>query len=116
MPIYEYRCNDCGKISEFLLIKTDETFIPQCKRCKSKKMSRVLSKVRVIRSEESRMESLADPSKWSGLDEKDPKSMAKWMKRMGKEMGEEMGEDVDAMVDEGMEEEMASKPDEEIED
>jgi putative FmdB family regulatory protein len=116
MPIYEYRCNDCGKISEFLLIKTDETFIPQCKRCKSKKMSRVLSKVRVIRSEESRMESLADPSKWSGLDEKDPKSMAKWMKRMGKEMGEEMGEDVDAMVDEGMEEEMASKSDEEIED
>jgi len=116
MPIYEYRCNDCGKISEFLLIKTDETFIPQCKRCKSKKMSRVLSKVRVIRSEESRMESLADPSKWSGLDEKDPKSMAKWMKRMGKELGEEMGEDVDAMVDEGMEEEMASKSDEEIED
>ena len=116
MPIYEYRCNDCWKISEFLLIKTDETFIPQCKRCKSKKMSRVLSKVRVIRSEESRMESLADPSKWSGLDEKDPKSMAKWMKRMGKEMGEEMGEDVDAMVDEGMEEEMASKSDEEIED
>ena len=116
MPIYEYRCNDCGKISEFLLIKTDETFIPQCKRCKSKKMSRVLSKVRVIRSEESRMESLVDPSKWSGLDEKDPKSMAKWMKRMGKELGEDMGEDVDAMVDEGMEEEMASKSDEEIED
>ncbi len=116
MPIYEYRCNDCGKISEFLLIKTDETFIPQCKRCKSKKMSRVLSKVRVIRSEESRMESLADPSKWSGLDEKDPKSMAKWMKRMGKEMGEEMGEDVDAMVDEGMEEEMASKSEEGLED
>ena len=116
MPIYEYRCNDCGKISEFLLIKTDETFIPQCKGCKSKKMSRVLSKVRVIHSEESRMESLADPSKWSGLDEKDPKSMAKWMKRMGKEMGEDMGEDVDAMVDEGMEEEMASKSDEEIED
>jgi putative FmdB family regulatory protein len=116
MPIYEYRCNDCGKISEFLLIKTDETFIPQCKRCKSKKMSRVLSKVRVIRSEESRMESLADPSKWSGLDEKDPKSMAKWMKRMGKEMGEEMGEDVDAMVDEGMEEERTSKSEEGLED
>jgi hypothetical protein len=79
-------------------------------------MSRVLSKVRVIRSEESRMESLADPSKWSGLDEKDPKSMAKWMKRMGKEMGEEMGEDVDAMVDEGMEEERTSKSEEGLED
>jgi putative FmdB family regulatory protein len=112
MPIYEFRCEDCGKISEFLLIKTDETLIPQCKRCKSKKMSRVLSKVRVVRSEESRMESLADPTKWGDLDEKDPKTMAKWMKRMGKEMGEDMGEDVDQMMEEAMEEEGASKSDE----
>ncbi|HUL31522.1 MAG TPA: FmdB family zinc ribbon protein [Thermodesulfobacteriota bacterium] len=110
MPIYEYRCDDCGKISEFLLMRTGESFTPQCKKCKSKKMSRVLSRVKVVRSEESRMESLADPSKWGGLDEKDPKSMARWMKKMGKEMGEDMGEDVDQMVDEAMEEEMASKP------
>ena len=62
------------------------------------------------------MESLADPSKWSGLDEKDPKSMAKWMKRMGKEMGEDLGDDVDQMVDEAMEEERASKPEGGVED
>ena len=62
------------------------------------------------------MESLADPSKWGGLDEKDPKSMAQWMKRMGKEMGEDMGEDVDQMVDEAMDEEMVSKPMNESED
>jgi len=116
MPIYEYRCENCGKISEFFLIKIDETFIPQCKRCKSNKMSRVLSKVRVIRSEESRMERLADPSKWGDLDEKDPKTMAKWMKKMGKELGEDMGEDVDQMVEEVMEEERASPSGQESED
>jgi len=110
MPIYEFRCDNCGKISEFLLIKTDEVFIPQCKRCKSKKMSRVLSRVRVIRSDESRMESLADPSKWGDIDERDPKSMAKWMKRMGKELGEDM----DGMDE--AEEEMASKAEEGSED
>ena len=116
MPIYEYRCEDCGKTSEFLVIKMDEAFIPQCKRCKSKKMSRVLSKVRVIRSEESRMESLADPSKWGDLDERDPKSMAKMMKRLGKEFGEELGEDADRIVDEAIDEEMASRSNEESED
>jgi len=115
MPIYEYRCEACGKISEFLLIKTDEVFTPQCKRCKSKKMTRVLSKVRVIRSEESRMESLADPSKWGGLDEKDPRSMAKMMKKLGKEFGEELGEDADQMVDEALDEEMTSGSGEESE-
>ena len=116
MPIYEYRCEDCGKISEFLLIKSDEIFVPRCKKCKSKKMSRVLSRVRVARSEESRMESLTDPSKWAGLDEKDPKSIAKWMKKMGKAMGEDMGGDVDQMVDEAMEEERTSKSGEGLED
>jgi hypothetical protein len=79
-------------------------------------MTRVLSKVRVIRSEESRMESLADPSKWGDLDEKDPKSMAKMMKKLGKEFGEELGEDADQMVDEAMEEEMTSGSTEESED
>ena len=116
MPIYEYRCESCGKISEFLLIKTDEVFTPQCKRCRSKKMTRVLSKVRVIRSEESRMESLADLSKWGDLDEKDPKSMAKMMKRLGKEFGEELGEDADQMIDEAMDEEMGAGSNEESED
>jgi hypothetical protein len=79
-------------------------------------MTRVLSKVRVIRSEESRMESLTDPSKWGDLDEKDPKSMAKMMKRLGKEFGDELGEDADQMVDEALDEEMASKPNSEKEE
>ena len=115
MPIYEYRCEGCGKISEFLVIRIDETFIPQCKRCKSKKMSRILSRVRVVRSEESRLENLADPSKWGDLDEKDPKSMARMMKRMGKELGEDV-ENVDEMIDEAMEEEMATTSDREPEE
>ena len=115
MPIYEYRCKDCGKISEFLVIRTDESFVPQCKQCKSKKMSRVLSRVRVVRSEESRLESLADPSKWGDLDEKDPKSMARMMKRMGKELGEDV-ENVDEMIEEAMEEERGPTSDKEPEE
>ena len=115
MPIYEYRCEDCGKISEFLLMRIDGKFKPQCKRCESKKMSRVLSRVRVLRSEESRMEGLADPSKWGDLDESDPKSMAKFMKRMGKELGEDVG-DVDEMMDEAMQEEAKTKPGQESEE
>jgi hypothetical protein len=69
-------------------------------------MTKLISRVARVRSEESRLEALADPSKLAGLDENDPASMARWMKRMGKEMGEDMGEDLDAMVDQAMEEEM----------
>ena len=109
MPIYEYRCQECGKVSSYLVMNIREAHHPQCKRCQSGKMTRLISRVARIRSEESRLESMADPSKLGGLDENDPASMARWMKRMGKEMGEDLGEDVDSMVDQAMEEEMAGK-------
>jgi putative FmdB family regulatory protein len=105
MPIYEYRCEDCGRVSSFLVKSFRDPEAPRCKRCQSGKMTRLLSRVVRVRSEESRLESLADPAKLSGLDENDPAGMARWMKRMGKELGEDMGEDIDAMVDEAMEEE-----------
>ena len=56
-----------------------------------------------MKSEEDRLESLADPSKLGDVDENDPKSMARWMKKMGQEMGEDLGEDFDAAVDEAAE-------------
>jgi hypothetical protein len=67
-------------------------------------MEKMVSRIATPRSEESRLESLADPSKLSGLDENDPKSLARWMKKMGKEMGEDVGEDFDQAVEEAIEE------------
>jgi Ca2+-binding EF-hand superfamily protein len=41
-----------------------------------------------------------DPSAMAGLDEKDPRSLAKWMKRMGKEMGEEVSnEEIEQVIE-----------------
>ena len=105
MPIYEYRCQECGRISSFIVLSQRTPFRPQCKRCQSRKMTKLISRVARVRSEESRLESLADPAKLGGIDENNPASMARWMKRMGKEVGEDMGEDFDSMVDEAMAEE-----------
>ncbi len=107
MPIYEYRCQDCGRVSSYLILNIRDPFQPACKRCHSQKMTRLISRIARVRSEESRLESLADPSKLGDLDDKDPASMARWMKRMGKELGEEMPEDFDALVEQAMEEESA---------
>lgn len=104
MPIYEYRCLSCGRKSTFLTLSVKESFTPKCKACGSHNIEKIVSRVAISRSEESRLESLADPSKLSSLDEKDPKSLARWMKRMGKEMGEDMGEDFDQAVEEAIRE------------
>ena len=64
-------------------------------------MSRLMSRFAMPRSEESRMESLADPSRMGDVDENDPKSVARMMKRMGKEMGDEFsGSEFDEAVEE----------------
>lgn len=100
MPLYEYVCGDCKKRFTVLtsISKRDE---PQkCSFCGKKKSRRLVSKFKTMRSEEQIMESLADPSKLSGIDENDPSSMASWAKKMAREMGENMDDEIDAMAEE----------------
>lgn len=103
MPIYEYVCRDCNKRDSFLVLNRD-TFSPACNKCGSTDLRRIMSRFCAVRSEESRMESLADPSKWGGLDENDPKSMVKFMKKMGRELGDDLGEDYDQLLEEAEQE------------
>lgn len=101
MPIYEYRCNKCKKRVSILTLRISETVNPECEYCGSKDLSRLMSRFAMVKSEEARLDALADPSSLSGIDENDPKSMARWMRKMGKEMGEEFsGDEFDQMVDE----------------
>jgi putative FmdB family regulatory protein len=102
MPIYEYQCQECRRVSGFLIMNLKELFTPECPRCGSHSLTRVLSRVHVRLSEETRLERLADPSAWGGLDENDPKGMARMIKKMSQEMGEDTGDDVDQMVEEAM--------------
>lgn len=92
MPIYEYRCGACKKVSSFLLLRATEEIKPYCKDCGSKDVTRILSVVSVIKDEEKRIEGLLDPSRFSGLDEGDPGSVEKIVKRLGGELGGEIGE------------------------
>jgi len=87
------------------LVMAASSFEPACKYCKGKDLEQLFSRFAMPRSEESRLESLADPSSFSGLDENDPGSVARWMKKMGKELGEDFGgEDIDQLAEEAAQE------------
>jgi hypothetical protein len=58
-----------------------------------------MSRVAVLRSEESRLDDMADPASFGDLDENDPRAMARWMRRMSAEMGEDLGDDFGEVVD-----------------
>jgi hypothetical protein len=57
-----------------------------------------MSSVRVVRSEDSRLENLADPTQLGDLDENDPRSLGRWMRKMSDEMGEDLGPELDEVV------------------
>lgn len=101
MPIYEYRCRQCGKRTTRLVLSVSAAPQQTCAHCHSGDLERLLSRFASPKSEEARLEALADPSHLSGLDENDPASMERFMKKMGQEMGEDLGDDVDAAMEGG---------------
>jgi putative FmdB family regulatory protein len=101
MPIYEYFCYDCKKrVSVFfrtMSVASDDAAV--CPTCEGKRLHRLVSKVRMLRSEESRLESLADPSMMSGLEGEDPRALASFMRRMSDEMGEPLDPEMTEVMD-----------------
>ncbi|MGB9722793.1 MAG: FmdB family zinc ribbon protein [Chloroflexia bacterium] len=99
MPIYEYRCPHCrGRFSVLALHPEQE--LPRCPRCGNTEVRRLISGFATLRSEEEQMEALADPSMLADVDENDPKSIARWARRMQRTMGEDLGEDFEEMIEE----------------
>jgi hypothetical protein len=59
-----------------------------------------MSRFATPKSEDARLEAATDPSQLGDLDENDPTSVARFVKRMGQEMGEDLGDDLEAAMDE----------------
>jgi len=98
MPTYTYRCDECQKYFEVFLTYADYgQRTVACPHCGSEDISRRIEKVRLAKSEDSRIEDLADPSQLEGIED-DPKAMGRLMRRMGDEMGEEIGPEFDEVV------------------
>ena len=100
MPIYEYHCHDCRRrVSLFFRSYSDIKDEPSCPRCGGTHLTRLISRVAIVRSEDSRLDDLSDPSMLGDLDEDDPKSIARWMRKMSAETGEEMPSEFDEVID-----------------
>lgn len=100
MPTYDFICNNCNqRFDVFLTYSEYGQKTVTCAHCGSKDVRRRMTKVRVAKSEESRVESIADD--FPGLEglENDPQAMGRMMRKMGKEMGEEMPPEFDEVVD-----------------
>jgi putative FmdB family regulatory protein len=102
MPIFEYLCRSCRQKMSALVLSRAHAAEVRCGRCGSTDLEKLWSRFASPKSEDARLDALSDPSAFAGLDENDPRSVAKFMKKMGQEMGEDVGD-----LEQAMEEEMA---------
>ena len=100
MPIYEYRCGGCSRRVEIFFRSFSGAHSPSCPNCGSSSLTRLVSRVTVVKSWGS---SLASPDAMGEVDENDPEAMGGWMRRIKEEMGVENPElDEMDMMDAGI--------------
>jgi putative FmdB family regulatory protein len=99
MPYYQYRCLNCRKRFELYLSYSEygEKAV-HCPHCASEQVQRRIGRIRIAKSEDSRLDSLTDPSGLEGI-ENDPRALGKMMRKMSNEMGEDVGPEFDEVVD-----------------
>jgi len=102
VPIFDYSCDECKKRFELIIASIETKPDKVCPQCGSSHINRLISRFRVVKSMESRLEDLADPSRLGDLDENNPESMIKWAKKLGHAVGEDLGDEIDSMVEEEM--------------
>ena len=98
MPTYEYRCMDCRKKVElFLTYQEYGRATLRCPYCQGQNLQRKIGRIRVARSDESRLQSMADPASMAALED-DPRALGGMMRQMSQQVGQEMGAEFNEVV------------------
>ena len=99
MPVYQYRCLDCHRRFEIFMTYAEYGQKQVlCTHCDSQNITRRIGRIRVAKSEESRLDAISDPGSLEGLED-DPKALGRMMRKMSNEMGEDLGPEFTEVVD-----------------
>jgi putative FmdB family regulatory protein len=98
MPIYEYRCQACGKKFSALVGMTAEPDDEKCPYCRAAQISRLVSRVAKYRNEDGRVEEMAD--RLNAMDDPDsPQEMRSMMREMGKALDEDVSDEMEELLE-----------------
>ncbi len=98
MPIYEFKCADCGVYTSIFTRSINSPIEASCRKCGSVKLERALSKFAHHRSEADILRDYgSDPKRLE--DYKDPRQIGRWAERKFDEYGMEMPKEAKQMID-----------------
>ena len=107
MPIYEFYCRDCHTIFSFLSAEVNTNKTPPCPKCQQTKMQRQVSRFAIStgRSDRDGPDDFPDlddaamekammslEREMQGMNEDDPRAMAKMMRKLSDATGMKLGE------------------------
>ena len=100
MPIYEFVCQDCTKLSSVFVRSVNSDVSPRCDHCGGTSMKRAVSRVSIGRTEAQIMEQYGMPEPGQGPDAyKDPRQIGRWVEKRFDEMGMELPSEARKMID-----------------
>jgi putative FmdB family regulatory protein len=102
MPIFEYRCQDCGRKFSALIGMTSEPDSEKCPHCAGVKVTRLVSRFARVRSEDDRVEEFADEMDVIGEPDS-PSRMRGMVREMGKAMDDDMADEMEEVFEADME-------------
>ncbi len=100
MPIYEYRCNDCRKLTNVFVRSANTPPQPVCDHCQGTSLERAMSRFAYHRSEQTIIDDYGSP----GLDArpedyKDPRQIGRWVEQRFDDYGMELPPEARDMID-----------------
>lgn len=98
MPIYEFKCRDCGKLNSVFTRSVSAEVNAKCEKCGSKKLERAVSKFAHHRTEADILRDYgSEPKRLE--DYKDPRQIGRWAERKFDEYGVDMPDEARKMID-----------------
>lgn len=97
MPIYEYKCRECGRLTSVFVKSVSAAPDARCKACGSRKLERALSGFAYHRSASTIAGDLGEPKRLE--DYKDPRQIGRWTERKFQEYGIDMPKEAREMID-----------------
>lgn len=103
MPVFEYRCADCGRKFSALVGMTAEPDDARCPNCRSLNTSKLVSRPGRYRTEDDRMDEVAD--RLEGMDDAtSPTVIREAMREVGKALDDDASEEMEEMFESDSEE------------
>jgi putative FmdB family regulatory protein len=98
MPIYEYRCEECRRLTSVFVRGAAVESQPACEHCGSRRTARAVSKFSVARTTQQVLDSHGDPS-LDGGEYRDPRQLGRWAEKRFEDYGMEMPSEAREMID-----------------